>query len=59
MDDTPDESRSRTEMFTATDELCESEVFTLDSEEEVPAPVDMCDESRSREGLPLVRENTG
>ena len=31
-------------------------MFTLDSEEEVPAPVDMCDKSRSREGLPLVRK---
>ena len=41
MDDTPDESRSRTEMSTVTEELRESKVFTLDSEEEVPVPVDM------------------
>ena len=56
MDDTPDESRSHTKMFTTTDELCESEVFTLDSVEEVPAPVDMCDKSRSREGFPLMKK---
>ena len=47
MDDTPDKSNSRTQMFTATEKLCDSEIFTLDSEEEVPVPVDMCDESRS------------
>ena len=56
MDDTPDESRSCTKMFTTTDELCESEVFTLDSAEEVPAPVDMCDKSRSREDFPLMKK---
>ena len=44
MDDTPDESRSRTEMFDATDDLCESELFTL---EEVPPPVNTGDKSRN------------
>ena len=47
MDDTPDKSNSHTQMFTATEKLCESEVFMLDSEEEVPVPFDMCDESGS------------
>ena len=52
-DDTPDESRSRTEMFNATDDLCESELFTL---EEGPPPVDTCDKSR---GPPFGEENRG
>ena len=55
-DDTPDESNSRTQMFTATEKLCESEVFTLDSEEEVPVPVDTCDVSRSREDFLRVKK---
>ena len=49
MDDTPDESNSRTQRVTATEKLCDSEVFTLDSEEEVLVLVDTCNESRSRE----------
>ena len=53
MDDTPDESRNRTEMFTVADDLCENELFTL---EEVPPPVDTCDKSRNREGLLLARK---
>ena len=53
MDDTPDESRSRTEMFTVADDLCENELFTL---EEVPPSVDTCDKSRNREGLPLAKK---
>ena len=56
LDDTPDESNSRTQMFTASEKLCDSEVFTLDSEEEVPVPVDMGDESRSREVYPWVKK---
>ena len=52
-DDTPDKSRSRTEMFNVADDLCENELFTL---EEVPPSVDMCDKSRNREGLPLARK---
>ena len=56
MNDTPDESNSHTQIFMATEKLCESEVFTLDSEEEVPVPFDMCDESRSREGYPRVKK---
>ena len=56
MDDTPDESRSHTKMLTITDEWCESEVFTLDSVEEAPAPVHMCDKSRSRDGFPLMKK---
>ena len=49
MNDTPDESNSRTQMCTATEKLCDSEVFTLDSEQEVLVPVDKYDESKSRE----------
>ena len=49
MDDTPDESSSRTQMCTATKKWCDSEVFVLDSEEEVLVPVDKCDKLRSRE----------
>ena len=56
MNDTPDESNSHTQIFTVTEKLCESEVFTLDSEEEVPVPIDMCDESRSREVYPQVEK---
>ena len=47
LNDPPDESNSHTQTCTATEKLCNSEIFTLDSEEEVLMPVDKYDESRS------------
>ena len=56
MDDTPDESSSRTQTRTATGKLCDSEVFALDSDEEVLVPVDEYDESRSRQLYPKIKK---
>ena len=56
MNNTPDESNSRTQTCTATEKLCDSEVFTLDSEQEVLVPVDKYDESKSRELGPRMKE---
>ena len=43
----PDESNSRTQMCTATEKLCNSEIFTLDSEEEVLVLVDKYDKLKN------------
>ena len=56
MNDTPDESNSRTQTCTATEKLCDSEIFTLDSEEEVLVPVDKYDELKNRELCPRRKE---
>ena len=56
MDDTPDESSSHTQTCMATKKLYDSEVFTLDSEEEVLVPVDEYDESKSRQLYPRMKE---
>ena len=56
LNDPPDESNSRTQMCTATEKLCNSEIFTLDSEEEVLVLVDKYDESKNRELCPRGKE---
>ena len=54
--DLPDESNSHTQTCTATEKLCNSEIFTLDSEEEVLVLVDKYDESKNRELCPRRKE---
>ena len=58
MDDTPDESSSRTQTPTATGKLCDSEVFMLDSDKEVLMPVDEYDESRSQQLYPKMKKTS-
>ena len=54
LNDSSDESRSRTQMC-ATTEKCDSEIFVLDSDEECLVPVDEYDESKNRELYPRRR----
>ena len=52
MNDTTDELNSHIQTCTATEKLGNSEIFTLDSEEEVLVPVDKYDELKNRELCP-------
>ena len=54
LNDSPDESRSRTQMC-ATTEKCNNEIFILDSDEERLVPIDEYDESKNREIYPRRR----
>ena len=56
LNDPPDKSNSRTQTCTATEKLCNSEIFTLDSEEEVLVLVDKYDESKNRKLYPRREE---
>ena len=56
LNDPPDESKSRTQTCTATEKLCNSEVSTVGSEEEVLVLVDEYDESKNREPCPRRKE---
>ena len=54
LNDSSDESRSRTQMC-ATTEKCNSDIFMVDSDEECLVPVDEYDESKNRELHPSTR----
>ena len=56
LNDPPDESNSRNQTCTATEKLCNSEVSTVGSEEEVLVLVDEYDESKNREPCPRRKE---
>ena len=56
LNDTPDESNSRTQTCTATGKRCNKEIFTLGSEEEILVLVDEHDESKNRELSPRNEE---
>ena len=56
LNDTPDESNSHTQTCTATEKRCNSEIFTLGSEEEILVLVDEYDESKNREICPRNEE---
>ena len=52
MNDPIDKLKNRTQTCTATDKLCNNEIFVLDSDEKYLIPIDEYDESKNRELYP-------